>query len=176
MLSLLNHDAQALTVSITPHKPLVDQNGLSSNPDVAGSHAVASPTPLEKAGAKSSFHGLCAEGSPATLAMVGCLPMTSTEAECLFSEGSRIGEPLFSLGKAESKGDKASKDLVLSKFVLNPPRIGSKELGSQGGDEGGRVVCARDIHQSMLALTEVETVCADVGLGDVVSLSPPDNY
>ena len=65
---------------------------------------------------------------------------------------------------------------MLSNYVLNPSRIGSEELGIQGGDEGGRVVCASDIQglaiQSMLALTEVEAVCVDVGLGDVDGLSP----
>ena len=75
---------------------------------------------------------------------VGCLPVTSSEAGCPFSKGFRVGEPPFSLGKANLEGDRASKSLVLSNYILDPSRFGSEELGIQGGDEGDRVVCARD--------------------------------
>ena len=141
----LNHDAQSLVMSTEPHELLVAQNGISGR--VAGSHAVespASPAPLEKAGIKSSFavespassvplekasiessfDGFRAEGSPTTLEQVGCLLETLAKAEYLFSEGSSAGEPLISLGKAEIEGDRASKGLVFSNYVLNTSRIG----------------------------------------------------
>ena len=93
--------------------------------------------------------------------------MTSSEAGCPFSKGFRVGEPPFSLGKANLEGDRASKSLVLSNYILDPSRFGSEELGIQGGDEGDRVVCARDTqgidtshlaNQSVLALNKVETL------------------
>ena len=95
------------------------------------------------------------------------MPATSSEAGCPFSKGFRVGEPPFSLGKANLEGDRASKSLVLSNYILDPSRFGSEELGIQGGDEGDRVVCARDTqgidtshlaNQSVLALTKVETL------------------
>lgn len=174
-------------MSTASHDLLVAQNGLSGCTNAAGSYAVessASPAPLEKAGTESSFDGFVgfhAGGSPAILEKVGCLPETSAEAGFRCSEGSHAGEPLFSLGKAEIEGDRASEGLELSNYILDPLRIGSEELGIQGGDEGGRFVCARDIqgidtshlaNQSVLALTEGETLCADVSLGDVDSFSP----
>ena len=103
--NLLNHDAHALVVSITPYEPLVDQNEILGHPAAIGSHAMSSPVPLEKASIKSSFDRFRAEGSMVTLAKIGCLLETSTEAECLFSEGSHAGEPLISLGKADIEGD-----------------------------------------------------------------------
>ena len=112
---------------------------------------------------------------------MGCLAETSAEVECFIFEGSHTNKPLITLGKVEIEGDRALKGLVLSNYDLSTSRVGTEELGIQGGDEGGRVVCASDIlgidtshqaNQSVLALTEVETACADEGLGDVVSFSP----
>ena len=103
--NLLNHDAHALAVSITPYEPLVDQNGILGHPAAIGSHAISSPVPLEKAGIELSFDRFRVEGFLATLAKMGCLLETSAEVECLFSEGSHAGEPLISLGKADIEGD-----------------------------------------------------------------------
>ena len=109
-----------------------------------------------------------------------CLTKTSVEAECLIFDGSCIDKPPITLGKAKTKGDRALIGLVLSNYVLSPSRVGTKELGVQGGDEGGRVDCVSDIqgidtshqaNQLVLALTEVETASADEGLGDVDSFS-----
>ena len=111
---------------------------------------------------------------------MGCLVKTSVEAECLIFYGSCIDKPPITLGKAKTKGDRALIGLVLSNYVLSPSRVGTKELGVQGGDEGGRVDCVSDIqgidtshqaNQLVLALTEVETASADEGLGDVDSFS-----
>ena len=96
----LNHDAQAFALSITPHELVAAHNGISSHTDESS----ASPTPLAKAGTVSFFNGFHAEGPPATLEKVGCLPETSMEAECLSSEGFRTDEPLISLGKAKIEG------------------------------------------------------------------------
>ena len=99
----------------------------------------------------------------------------------LFSGGLCADEPLSTLGKAETEGDKALIGLKLSNFVPSPRRVGIMEGGVPGGDEGDRVEGASDIqgidtsyqaNQSVLALTEVETAHAVEGMGDMESSSP----
>jgi len=113
---------------------------------------------------------------------LGYLAKPLGEAECPVFDGSRADEPSITLGKAETKDDKASIGLVLSNYVLSISRTRTKDLGIQDGDEGGQVDCASDIqgidtsHQAnqllVLALTEVDVVSADIGLGNGDSLSP----
>ena len=112
---------------------------------------------------------------------MGYLAKPSGEAECLIFDGSHANEPPITLGKAETKDDKASIGLVLSNYVLSISKARTEDLGIQDGDEGGRVDCASDIqgidtsHQAnqllVLALTEVDVVSANMGLGGD-SLSP----
>ena len=101
---------------------------------------------------------------------LGCLAETSAEA---ISDGICVDEPMITMGKANTEGERALKGLVLSNYVMSSPRVGLEDLGVSGGDEGGRVKGASDIqgfdasqqaNQSELALIE--------GLGDVVSSSP----
>ena len=111
--------------------------------------------------------------------LLGCLAETSAEAESLFSGGLCIDEPLSTLGKVETEGDRALKGLKLSNYVLSPPRVGIEEGGVLGRDEGDRVEGASDLqgidtsfNQSVLALTKAEIAYAVEALGDVESSSP----
>ena len=99
----------------------------------------------------------------------GCPTETSMKA---VSNGTHADEPSITMGKANTKVERALKGLVLSNHFLSSPRVRLKDLGVSGGDEGGRVEGVSDIqgfdtsqqaNQSELALTE--------GLGDVVSTS-----
>ncbi|KAF3968717.1 hypothetical protein CMV_007427 [Castanea mollissima] len=112
---------------------------------------------------------------------LGCLVMTSVEVERLISDGSCADEPSVTLGKAEIGGDGALTGCVVSNYNSSPSRVGNEEVGVQGGDEGGQVDCASDkqgintphqVDQSVWALTEVEIISADEGLGCVDSFSP----
>ena len=89
------------------------------------------------------------------------------------SDGICVDEPMITMGKADTEGERALKGLVLSNYVMSSLRVGLEDLGVSGGDEGGRVKGASDIqgfdtsqqaNQSELALIE--------DLGDVVSSSP----
>ena len=71
---------------------------------------------------------------PLTENMVG-LAKTLVKGKCLISDGSCADEPTITLGKAETEGDRALIGLVLSNYVLSPSRVGTEELGVQGGDE-----------------------------------------
>ena len=113
--------------------------------------------------------------------LLGCLAETSVKAESLTSGGLCAVEPPSTLGKAETEGDRALLGLELSHYVLSPPRVGIKEWGVPGGDEGGRVEGASDIqgidtsiqaNQLVSALSEVNTTYAVEALGDVESSSP----
>jgi len=73
---------------------------------------------------------------------LGCPAETSME---IVSDGSRADEPLITMGKADTKGERALKGLVLSNYVLSSLRVGIEDLGVSGGDEGGRVEGASDI-------------------------------
>ena len=113
---------------------------------------------------------------------LGCLAKPSGEVKCLVFDGSCVDEPSIALGKAEIEDDRAFIGLLLSDYVLSILRARTEDLGIQDRDEGGWVDCASDIqgidtsHQanqlSMLALTEVDAVSVDMGLGDGDSLSP----
>ena len=76
---------------------------------------------------------------------LGCLVETSTKAQSLFSSGLCADEPLSTLGKAETEGDRALIGLELSNFVQSPLKVGIKEGGVPGGDGGDRVEGASDI-------------------------------
>nr|POE81395.1 isoform 2 of phosphatidylinositol-3-phosphatase myotubularin-1 [Quercus suber] len=76
---------------------------------------------------------------------LGCLAETSAEVESLFFGGLRADEPLSTLGKAETEGDRALIGLELSNYVPSPLRVGIEEGGVLGGDEGDSVEGASDI-------------------------------
>ena len=113
--------------------------------------------------------------------LLGCLVETSMEAKSLISGGLCAVEPLSTLGKTKTEGDKALLGLELSNYVLSPLRVGIEELGVLGGDEGDWVEGTSDIqgidtsyqaNQLVLALTEVETAYAIEAQGDIESSSP----
>ena len=113
--------------------------------------------------------------------LLGCLMETSVEAESLISGWLCAVEPLSTLGKTETEGDRTLLGLELSNYVQSPLRVGIEEWGVQGGDEGDRAEGTSDIqgidtsyqaNQLVLALTEVKTAYAVEALGDVESSSP----
>ena len=142
---------------------------MSCGPFSNGFHARDSPATLDMA-VIALFHTMRTDlvSVPPTGHM-GYPAETSTEAESLISVGHHTDEPPFTLGKAETEGDRELKGLVLSIYVLSPPRVRIEEWGVPGGDEGGRVKGASDIqgiaishqaNQLVLTLTEVETTSA----------------
>ena len=113
------------------------------------------------------------------------------EVECPLSEGFHAGEPLMTLGKAETESDRVSMGLFLFNLFLSLSRARIAELGVQGGDKGGWVDFVRvaqgieipnQVDQLVVSTdcgypearvsTEREVVSADLGLGDVDSPSP----
>ena len=118
---------------------------MNRGPFSDGFHAGDSPVTLDRADL-APFHTTRTDTmfvSP--IELIGSLTETSAEAECPFSIGYSTNGPQITLGKAETEGDKALKGLVLSNYVLSPPRVRIEELGVPGGVEGGRVKGACDI-------------------------------
>ena len=107
-----------------------------------GFHAGDPPATLDRANF-GLFHSMRSvlESDPPTEHM-GCPAETSVE---IVSDGSRADEPLITMGKADTKGERALKGLVLSNYVLSSPRVGIEDLGVPGGVEGGRVEGASDV-------------------------------
>nr|POF12028.1 hypothetical protein CFP56_47285 [Quercus suber] len=99
---------------------------------VGGSHTKESLAPLEKASTVRNQSLKMAMSSTGQTEMTGRpakAPVTSVEAKCLIFNGSRVNEPSITLGKAETKDDKALIGLVLSNYVLSPSRFGTEKLG-----------------------------------------------
>ena len=68
---------------------------------------------------------------------LGCHAEMSAEDVSLISSGLCVVDSSFTLGKVVTEGDRVLKGLVLSNYVLTPPRVGIEDFGVLDGDEGG---------------------------------------
>ena len=109
------------------------------SPFSVGSHAGASPTTWDRADT-APFHTTRTDlVSFSPTEPLGCLAKTSAKAESLFSGGLYTSEPLSTLDKAITEGDRALIGLELSNYALRPLRVGFEEGGVPSGDEGDQV-------------------------------------
>ena len=111
--------------------------GLERGPFPDGFHIGASPATPDRA-VLAPFHIMRTDLVSAPLTEhLGCHAETSAEDVSLISSGLYAVDSLFTLGKVVTEGDRVLKGLVLSNYVLTPPRVGIEDFDVPDGDEGG---------------------------------------